>query len=411
MKKIILFIFLVSIVFGQELKVKKVDGNFIFITDSKVSVTKLPMQLKADILLGDVLLRGIEGEEIHFTEKVEIKKRSENDARKLWKKIHTELKSDDSGFKLTNNLKHKINFGSGLKSVKYVLDIPKESSIALNIIGGDLNVKDISGEIELVTTGGDVILNKLDGKIFIKTLGGDINSFNLEGNIELHSAGGDIECKNITGNTEVKTMGGDIVLEKIKGIIKAKTFGGDIEINEFDGKTVNLETFGGDIEINKINGNVNAETAGGDIKINDINGNVNAETAGGSIEGTEIIGNAIIETLGGEIIIDGISGSIESETISGDIEITKSYTNDKKDNSVKLRSRNGSILLNIPQSMDCVINARATGYNSDITSDFDLTIFKINSRKIIAEGKINRGTHKVELVTDNGEIIIRKSDK
>lgn len=411
MKKIIFLIFLASIIFGQETKISNVNGSYVFVTDSKLSVKKLPTQLTANELLGDVFLRGTDNNEIRFTEKIEIKKRSKNDAKELWEKVHTELKSDDNGYKLSNDLKHKRYFRNGLKSIKYILDVPKEISIALSSVGGDFNINNISGEIELVTTGGDVILKELNGKIFTKTMGGDINSFALEGNIDLYSAGGDIECKNIIGNTKMKTMGGDIILEVIKGRIEAKTFGGDIEINEFDGKTIDLKTFGGDIKAINIKGDLNANTKGGDIEINDIKGNVEAETAGGDVEGIKIIGNAVVKTAGGEIIINDISGSIESETMSGDIEISKSYTNPKKDNSITLKSRNGSILLNIPQSMDGVINATAEGYGLDIVSDFDINISKINSRKIVAKGKINSGTHKIELNAVNGEIIIKKSNK
>jgi len=410
MKKIIIVIFIVvAIVFGQEPTVKKINGEYSFVTDSKISVKILPTQLKANILLGDVLLRGTDSKEIRFTEKVLIKKRSEEDAMKLWKKIHTELKEKSQGFELENGLKdQKIRYGHALKSVKYIVDVPKEISVSLSTTGGDLNIKDINGEIELVTAGGDVILKKLDGKISVKTLGGDINSLNLEGNIDLFSAGGDVECKNIIGNTKMKTMGGDIILEVVKGIVKGKTFGGDISINEFDGNTVKLESYGGDIDVIRINGNVEVETAGGDITIDDITGNIVAETSGGCIEGMQITGNIIAETLGGEITIDDVFGSVKAETMSGDIEISKKYSDKKGDNSIVLKSGNGSIVLNIPKLIDGMIEAKAIGYNSDIISDFELNISKINSRKIIAVGKINDGTHKIELTTDNGKIIINK---
>ncbi len=409
--KIILLICLVGFVFGQETKISNVDGNYLFVTDSKLDAKKLPTQLTGNKLLGDVFLRGTDDKVIRFTEKVEIKKRSKNDAKELWKKIHTELKSNDNGYKLSNDINHKIHFRHGLKSINYILDVPKEISIALSVLGGDLNINNITGEIELVTTGGDVILEKLNGKIFINTLGGDVNSFNLEGNIEIKSAGGDIECKEITGNTEIETMGGDIILELIRGVIKAETLGGDIKINEFNGKLVGLETFGGDIEIIRIVGDVNSETLGGDIEIDEVTGNIEVETLGGNIDGRKIIGNGVFETAGGKISIERISGSINAETMDGYIDVSKIYTNVKKDNSILLRSGNGSIMLNIPKSMDGIIDAIAEGYDADIISDFNIDISKINSRKIVAAGKINKGTHKIELNTENGDIIINKLNK
>jgi len=75
MKKIIFLIFLASIIFGQETKISNVDGSYVFVTDSKLSVKKLPTQLTANELLGDVFLRGTDNNEIRFTEKIEIKKK------------------------------------------------------------------------------------------------------------------------------------------------------------------------------------------------------------------------------------------------------------------------------------------------------------------------------------------------
>ncbi|MEA1987035.1 MAG: hypothetical protein U9N76_06065 [Candidatus Marinimicrobia bacterium] len=410
MKKLIVFIFLFSFVFAQGTKVIKKNGNYLFLTDSKISISKLPTQLSSNGLYGDILIKGTDKQEIRFTEKVEIDKHSKEKATEIWKDIHTKLEKDKFGYILKNNPSKRRHYKNNIKSIKYILDVPKDINIVLSTHGGDLNVNNINGEIRLSTLAGDAILKNLIGKFSIDTKGGGINSFNLEGNINLYTAGGDIECKNLVGTGNLKTMGGDISLESIKGHLHAKSYGGDIGLNDFAGKGISLITFGGDIVAMKTIGGLSVETKGGDILIEDVLGNVHAETSGGNVKGTKILGNTKMRTMGGDINIETISGSINAETLSGDINLSAGKMNTSKNNSIVLKTKNGSIKLRIAETVSCRIDATAEGFGSDIISDFDIDISK-NPRETIGKGKINKGTNMVKLKVYNGDIIIKKIKK
>lgn len=153
--------------------------------------------------------------------------------------------------------------------VKYEVIIPSKYSVYAKTSGGDINIKNVDGKIELNTSGGDIDVQSSVGKLNGKT------------------SGGDVDIKNQNGDIDVKTSGGDITLSGIKGDVNCKTSGGDIEIISNDGK-INGSTSGGDITLDYSGPNKGVElsTSGGDIKIlvpSDFGAKAELKTSGGKV--------------------------------------------------------------------------------------------------------------------------------
>ena len=77
--------------------------------------------------------------------------------------------------------------------------------------GGDIEVGDAGGEVELSTSGGDIRVGKVSGEARLST------------------AGGNLELKGATGRVVAKTSGGDIRLHSVTGSVEARTAGGEVE--------------------------------------------------------------------------------------------------------------------------------------------------------------------------------------
>ena len=85
------------------------------------------------------------------------------------------------------------------------------------------------------------------------------------------------------------------------------------------------------------------------------------------------------------------------------------------DNSLKqdvsLRTENGDITLQIPESPEFMLKAKAHGFGVNIISDFKLEIVKKDNRKVIASFNDEGKGYQVNLSTTNGNIFIKKGDK
>lgn len=160
-------------------------------------------------------------------------------------------------------------------------------------------------------------------------------------NLDIYSGGGNVYLKNLSGNVKIKTFGGDIKIEGVEGEVNITASGGDILLKKIKG-SVKTFTSGGDIRVEDINGDVNCSTTGGDIRIQSKNGNVTAKTTGGDIA-VDLSGeNKGIKasTVGGDIklILDpSFEGFFYATTIGGDIYNEFDLTNVYERKSSKLQ--------------------------------------------------------------------------
>ncbi len=256
--------------------------------------------LEAD--LGDVVVTGTDGEELSV--KVTANGSDENLSK-------YDVQFDQDGNTVRIRGKHSRRyfhfFDNDWMEVRYEITLPKNFNLELNTSGGDLNLRDIQGNIYGETSGGDVAANNLSGKIHCTTSGGNIVLKNSSGELDFRTSGGDIHGDAINGSMQVETSGGNIDMRNSDGQIYASTSGGDIEVELKDNKGINLSTSGGNIKISlpkTISGKVSASTTGGDVSCDfPFSGKIKDGNMNGTINGG---GNLIeAETSGGDITIIG----------------------------------------------------------------------------------------------------------
>lgn len=121
--------------------------------------------------------------------------------------------------------------------------------------------------------------------------------------VKASTSGGDIEVANIIGRVDVRTSGGDIDLGRVQGRVDAVTSGGGIRVRAGSGQ-INVATSGGDIRIEHAEGDVQASTSGGNVHIEHVDGTVNASSSGGNVSArftSQLVGSATLSTSGGNV--------------------------------------------------------------------------------------------------------------
>lgn len=204
-----------------------------------------------------------------------------------------------------------FNWNLGDLDVMYTINTPKSFNATVNTAGGNVNVKDLTGRMELNTSGGNVVTESVTGDVFLSTSGGDVEANNITGNVSAETSGGDVRVESVTGNVKANTSGGDVTIRNADGIVKGGTSGGDVRVTlSSDVKGVDVETSGGSIEI------AMKEGTGADIE---------AETTGGSVDcdfPVTVRGKVRESELHGKI--NGGGNTIRASTTGGDIRIVAS---------------------------------------------------------------------------------------
>jgi DUF4097 and DUF4098 domain-containing protein YvlB len=408
--KLTLFAILLTsaILSAQNPTVTRDEKYYVFTWNEKVEVKSIPSQLTMNHLNGDILIRGYHEESIRYVEKMQINAGSRDEARNTWEKFHLKMEKDNNGYIVNKEDRKNWSFGSRDIRVEYVVDVPMMTSLAVNTLGGDIDISEIQGAVELVSAGGDIRIENTRGRIYTKTYGGDTHAYQLEGKLDIRSAGGDIELRIITGDITIETAGGDILMRTINGNLDVSTFGGDIELDGMNGHQTILKTMGGDIQVEECESDITAETKGGDIIMRNITGHSSGKTFGGDIIARNMNGNTQLKNLAGDISIIKVFGSVNAETNDGSINISKHYTSHFNEHGIFGMAKNGNITLDLPENADVRFDLIARGFGSAIKSDFDMKTMISDSKRKRASGSVEKGTYPVELLVENGNIVIRK---
>ncbi len=132
-------------------------------------------------------------------------------------------------------------------SVSYEIHVPRRFNITVHTLGGNIDVQDIEGRMNLFTEGGNITAGRVDagstpspalttpsqgqaGRIAAKltTMGGRITIGDVAGTLRASTSGGHITAGNIGGDAILHTGGGQIRTGRISGVGTVDTGGGNI---------------------------------------------------------------------------------------------------------------------------------------------------------------------------------------
>ena len=157
----------------------------------------------------------------------------------------------------------------GQFGVSFEIHVPRRYNLKINTQGGNIEVQDIEGQVDLVTGGGNITVGRVGAP----------------GNVEDTPAR---SAPNRAGYiaARLETQGGHITIGDVAGTLRATTSGGHITAGNISGDGI-LRTGGGQIQTGRIAGVATLETGGGNIRVERSGSSATADTAGGQIDLTK----------------------------------------------------------------------------------------------------------------------------
>ncbi len=365
-------------------------------------------QLELRDLRGDVVITGVDGKQMVIVERIRLPVFSGGRSEQVAIEISGWLERIPADpavytFRTDRNRRRDI-------SLSYSIRIPKVFNVYIRSFGGDIDLSELRGELNLKTGGGDISIAGTMGRIMIKTSGGDIDVFKASGTLDLVTSGGDIEGRKLEGNIYVKTGGGDIELIDSKGKLNSETGGGDIELRGFSGEKIRARTGGGDIELSQITATVNLMTGGGDVDVADLIGELEVASGGGDISLRRTTGDMVLFTNHGDIIARHVHGALRARSGSGDIIVTGWNIGATSKKASLLETRNGDIRLELANNMAVeftltVLDTPPRYGMKQIYGNVDFSISR-EGGNTIGWYKPESPLHTIELETREGSISI-----
>lgn len=172
----------------------------------------------------------------------------------------------------------------------YRIYVPPHVSTRLQTTTGDISLRDVKGEQNLLTSSGDITVSGSSGTVWGKTSRGDIRLENFDGEIRLRVLSGEIDAEKMKGVMIADIVNGDIraQYEKVSKGMRLETVRGDIWLRlprqafdfEINGSRVNFKAsgeFDGIRRANRVEGTYR-EGGGPRILLRSTSGTVTVET-------------------------------------------------------------------------------------------------------------------------------------
>lgn len=231
---------------------------------------------------------------------------------------------------------------------------------------------------------------------------GDVTAAGLGNGVNITAAHGDIHLSTINGSVQVhfSTDKGDFSAHQITGDVTADGRCNDLTLSEIKGKiTVSGDLFG-TVHMENLSGPVHLHTSVTDMQFGELPGDMTLDPE--DLRVTEAKGQVRITTHSKNVDLSQIYGDTFVEDRDGNISIAPAGPYNIQATS---SSGNADLEITLPPNASATVDGRTR--NGDISSDYsDLTINGEESKTV--SGKIGGGSTKITVVTDVGDVRIKK---
>lgn len=210
----------------------------------------------------------------------------------------------------------------------------------------------------------------------------------------IRTSGGNLVLKDLSGNENFRTSGGNIDVDHLTGTIFGRTSGGNVSITDSH-NDIDLETSGGNMDATRCEGKIQLATSGGNVGLRSIKGNIRATTSGGQVDGGQITGELQAHTSGGNIDLSEVSASLEASTSGGNIHVSFLSTG----KYVDLSNSSGDITVQLPQNQG--MDLRISGERVHTTA---MNNFKGDQDEKHISGTMNGGGIPVKVDGNGGNV-------
>ncbi|CCQ10503.1 lipoprotein, putative [Pseudoalteromonas luteoviolacea B = ATCC 29581] len=198
------------------------------LTETLTLDAKTLSTLNADLVAGDITIRGIEGLDTITVEASILTTKEKNYEFSLTKSGKTA--------ELIAHHNDGISWYSGNSPrIDLVVNVPSHFNLDIEDGSGDIDIQNVNGDLIIDDNSGDIDI--IGGNnIEIEDGSGSINIVDSKGNVTLDDGSGDIRVVNVAGKVKIDDGSGDIVVDGANGLEIVDAGSGDLSINNINGK-------------------------------------------------------------------------------------------------------------------------------------------------------------------------------
>ena len=222
------------------------------------------------------------------------------------------------------------NLQGGLEMVQAAGDLLVEDvgTVKIGSAAGLVNLADVAGEVQVRKRAhGDVTAQDIGGGISIATVVGRLNLQDVSAvrvkracaDVNVLNAGGNVVVEKGNGNVNVINVDGAAAIDKVLGSVTLRSVQGKVACDQVNGM-LHLED-AGEVAVRRVMGNFTAESIRGALACQKANGQATLREVGGSISLGGVGGDLVVEGCGGSLSAKS-GGNAQLSTVAGNVTVT-----------------------------------------------------------------------------------------
>jgi DUF4097 and DUF4098 domain-containing protein YvlB len=234
---------------------------------------------------------------------------------------------------------------------------------------------------------------------------GDVRIHGIAGNAQAHSGGGDIDVRDVGGNVAVNLTRGDARIAGVAGNLRVTGGGGDLNISDVNGDASVEGPFYGTIRATHVAKTLRCAVPWSQISVAQLNGSLKTDLGDLSVSGAS--GPLKISTHNSDVDVKNAAGQIDIADAHGDIKVALATPPRA---NINITNVAGDVDVTLPRESSFEVEAVSRG--GDAESDFDqLNVSNMNANGQITGLVGTSGGPRITIATTYGTIHLRKSSE
>ncbi|HNP71492.1 MAG TPA: hypothetical protein PKK15_10295 [Kouleothrix sp.] len=218
------------------------------------------------------------------------------------------------------------------------LRLPHDADLAAERVAGDLDARGLRA-LSATYVGGDAEIDEIEGDVQLGRVGGDLTVRDTATLRVAERVGGDAEIGDVA-QLEIEQVDGDAALDgarsatlgNIGGDLSAsggealryRNVGGDLSVDGAGQTVVAGEQVGGDCAIHAA-ASVQIGSVGGDCAIHDVGGELRLGSVGGDCAIHDVAGSIRLGSVGGDASIEAERSDVRLGNVGGDLSLDSAF--------------------------------------------------------------------------------------
>ncbi len=219
---------------------------------------------------GDITVTGGGGDDVKIDAVKRVRHPNEAEGKALLSEITIEVADRSGRVEVRTEYPRRRNWSGG---VDFTVSVPRDASVSLRSVSGNVKVTNINGELRAESVSGDIITMTTKKLRWAKTVSGDVDVSEAEAD-----------------ELSVGSVSGDVTVSRLKGSgFDAQTVSGDLRLTDVEFEHASLRSVSGDIDYAgrlARNGRYQFQSHSGDIRVTPADGRgfaIEASTFSGDV--------------------------------------------------------------------------------------------------------------------------------